>query len=65
MHFELDMLRYNTQFGSYAVPPIAAGAVTVSPNSSYNGNSPSQQGLLLMYTNGLSGREADIVTVTP
>ena len=29
------------------------------------GNSPSQSGLLLMYTDGKAAREADFVTVTP
>lgn len=72
MQYELDM----PQFYTSATFPVAAGASTsipVFPNNAanpffgapYNGNSPSQQGLLFLYTHGKTGQEASIVSVTP
>jgi subtilisin family serine protease len=72
MKYEMDMPQSYT-FPTVSVPAGASGAIPVFPNNAsfpyftgpYNGNSPSQSGLLLMYTNGKDGREADMVTVTP
>jgi hypothetical protein len=55
------------------VAPNTSPAVTILPNNAstpyftgpYNGNSPSQTGLLMMYTDGKNAREADFVTATP
>jgi len=72
MKYELDMPKYYTS-SSFSVPAGFSGGVNVYPNDAttpyfsgpYNGNSPSQTGLLLMYTHGRDSREADVVTVTP
>lgn len=64
MKYELDMPHFSADQAELLVP-AAGSTLTVSPNSSYNGNSPSQSGLLLMYTDAKNGREADIVSVTP
>jgi hypothetical protein len=44
------------------IPNNAANPYFTGP---YNGNSPSQTGLLLMYTDGKNARESDRITVTP
>jgi len=57
---------------SFILPASASGAVGIIPNNAanpflsgpYNGNSPSQSGLLLMYKDAKTP-EADIVTVGP
>jgi hypothetical protein len=72
MKYELDMPQYYVDNDEVAVPP-AGWNFGVYPNNAtyyyfsgpYNGNSPSQTGLLLMYTDGKNNREADLVTVTP
>jgi len=69
MKYELDMPQYYAL--DMSVPPGGA-PLTIYPNNAanvyftgpYNGNSPSQTGLLLMYTHGKTGQEADIVTVS-
>jgi hypothetical protein len=76
MKYELDMPQYYTNksnTATFSVPAGFNGALAVTPNNAsnvyltaaYNGNSPSQTGLLLMYTHGKNSREADLVTVTP
>jgi hypothetical protein len=55
------------------VVPNTTAPMTVFPNNAanifltgpYNGNSPSQTGLLFMYSDGKAGRETDGVLVTP
>jgi len=72
MQYELDMPQYYTDSDEVSVSS-AGTALTVIPNNAanvyftgpYNGNSPSQTGLLLMYTDAKNGREADLVSVTP
>jgi subtilisin family serine protease len=72
MKYELDMPQVYTS-STVSVPAGVSGAIGVYPNNAgspyfgapYNGNSPSQSGLLLMYTNAKNGREADLVSVTP
>jgi subtilisin family serine protease len=65
MTYELDSPTSFTDSISLAVTAGATANLTVFNNA--NTLSPSQIGLLLMYTNGLTNREADIipVTVTP
>ena len=73
MQYELDMPKVypvptdltaaaNTSTPVLIVPNNAANPFLGAP---YNGNSPSQTGLLLMYTDGKAGQEASFVTVTP
>jgi hypothetical protein len=73
MHYELDMPQVypiptdltaaaNTSTPVLIVPNNAANPFLGAP---YNGDSPSQTGLLLMYTDGKAGQEASFVTVTP
>jgi len=72
MKYELDMPQVYT-FSSFSVPAGASGAVPIFPNnaantyftSPYNGNSPSQTGILFLQTNGKAGVEASAVKVTP
>jgi type VI protein secretion system component Hcp len=62
MQYELDRPQ------EYPVPfDLTAAANTSTPVLivPFNGNSPSQTGLLLMYTDGKAGQEASFVTVTP
>jgi hypothetical protein len=72
MQYELDMPQFYT-FESFSVAANASGGLPIVPNNAanvyfsgpYNGNSPSQSGILFMYTNGKAGQEASPVTVTP
>ncbi len=73
MYYELDMPQAYALPTEIAVPPNSPTAITVFPNNvaniyfsgPYNGNSPSQTGLLLMYTDGKVNRETDSVSVSP
>jgi subtilisin family serine protease len=73
MYYELDMPQAYALPTEIAVPPNSPTAITVFPNNAaniyfsgpYNGNSPSQTGLLLMYTDGKVNRETDSVSVSP
>ena len=72
MKYELDMPQEYTN----ATFTLAAGSSTslsIVPNNAanpyfgtpYNGNSPAQKGLLLLYTNGKTGLESSMVQITP
>lgn len=72
MKYELDMPQeYTTP--SFAVTAGTSGSVSIIPNnaanpyfgSPYNGNSPSQKGMLFLHTNGKTGQESSTVLVTP
>ncbi len=73
MNYELDMPQFYTFGSEFTVPPNTSLALAIFPNNAanpffsapYNGNSPSQTGLLLMYTDGKAAREADVIAVTP
>jgi hypothetical protein len=65
MKYELDSPQVFTVPSSFSVASGSHSLITVFPSSPYNGNSPSQTGLLLMYTNGRTALEAGIVTVSP
>lgn len=65
MRYELDMPQFFAASAEFTVPANSAASVTVYPTTPYNGNSPSQTGLLLLYTNGLSGQEAAMIKVKP
>ena len=72
MQYELDMPQFYT-VPSFSVTPNTVGQLPIIPNSGantyltgpYNGNSPSQLGILFMYTNGKAGQEASALAVTP
>jgi hypothetical protein len=72
MTYELDMPKeYTTP--TFSVPAGFNGSVSIFPNnaanpylgSPYNGNSPSQQGILFLYTHGKTGQESSRVLMTP
>jgi subtilisin family serine protease len=65
MQYELDSPTVFPVPASLVVPSGSTANVTVFPSSPYNGNSPSQTGLLLMYTDGKTGQESSNVLVTP
>jgi subtilisin family serine protease len=73
MFYELDMPQVYPASTEVSVPAGGSLPFTIVPNNAafpflngpYNGNSPSQTGLLLMYTDGKVAREADFITVTP
>jgi subtilisin family serine protease len=62
MTYELDSPTSFTSAESFSVPAGSSTNLTVFNNA--NPLSSSQLGLLLMYTNGLTNREADIIPVT-
>jgi hypothetical protein len=74
MKYELDMPQEYTDLSTFSVPAGSTGPiVSIIPNNAanvyftgpYNGNSPSQKGILLLYTNGKTGQESSTVLVTP
>ena len=73
MAYELDMPQVYPAITDFTVAPNASLPIPIVPNNAanpyftgpYNGNSPSQTGLLLTYTDGKMARETDFVTVTP
>lgn len=72
MAYELDMPQFYTDSATYLVPAGSSTSMTIIPNNAanvyfsgpYNGNSPSQTGVLLMYRDGLAGQEAATVAVS-
>ena len=72
MKYELDMPKEYSAFSSFAMP-VGSTTIPIVPNNAanpyftgpYNGNSPSQKGLLFMYTHGKTGQESSQLTVTP
>jgi subtilisin family serine protease len=72
MQYELDMPTVYPAVSTFTVPANGSTNLTVFPNNvgnvyftgPYNGNSPSQTGLLLMYTDGKAGQEDASVTVS-
>ncbi|MFL6463817.1 MAG: hypothetical protein ACJ73N_05345, partial [Bryobacteraceae bacterium] len=73
MHYELDMPAYYAEFAELTVAANGLSQLQIYPNNAsypfltgpYNGSSPSQKGLLLMYRDGKDGQETSVVTVTP
>jgi hypothetical protein len=65
MKYELDMPQMFTTSATFSVPAGSSQLITVTPTSPYNGNSPSQKGLLFLYTNGKTGQESSNVIVFP
>ncbi len=73
MKYELDMPQVYPSSMDFTVAPGTPTGVTIRPNNAgnifltgpYNGNSPSQTGLLVMYTDGKTGQEASSIVVNP
>jgi hypothetical protein len=73
MRYELDMPTVYPAVTDLTVPAGSSVPNTVIPNNAanaflngpYNGNSPAQSGLLLMYQDAKVNMEADLITVTP
>ncbi|MGH7490294.1 MAG: hypothetical protein ACRD9L_02385, partial [Bryobacteraceae bacterium] len=65
MNYELDNPKFFPGAPELTVPAGGSSPVTVFANSGYNGKSPSQTGLLLMYKDGKTGQEAATVSVAP
>jgi subtilisin family serine protease len=73
MQYELDQPQTYPVTTDFVVAPNTTAGLIVVPNnaanpfffSPYNGNSPSQTGLLFMYTDGKVAHETDQVKVTP
>jgi hypothetical protein len=63
MRYELDMPQVFA--ADLTVPANSSSPLTIIPTSPYNGNSPSQTGLLLMYQDAPAGAEASQIRVTP
>jgi subtilisin family serine protease len=71
MRYELDMPKFYSDLATYSVPPNGSVPAVIIPNNAanpyftgpYNGNSPSQTGLLLMYRDAVNGHEVDLVNV--
>jgi hypothetical protein len=64
MQATLGTPRFGFDLGA-SVPVNGAGSINITRNAAGDAASPSQSGLLLMYTNGLTGREADAIPVAP
>jgi subtilisin family serine protease len=72
MKYELDMPQEYAA-PSFSVTAGASTSVLIAPNNAanpyftapYNGNSPSQQGILFLYTNGKTGQESSLVFIAP
>lgn len=73
MSYELDMPQVYAVTTEFTAAANVSTPLTIFPNNAanpflgapYNGNSPSQTGLLLMYTDGKTGQEMSLVTVQP
>lgn len=57
--------RYQLAAEAFGLPVGFAGSLSVTKPVGGATASPSQSGLLLLYTDGRTGREADVVTITP
>jgi subtilisin family serine protease len=72
MQYELDMPQFYAQ-SEFTVPANSSTNLTIFPNNAatpflngpYNGNSPSQTGILLLYQNAKTGQESSQVVVHP
>jgi hypothetical protein len=65
MQYELDMPQVFAASSEFTVAPNTPTVLSIIPSSPYTGASPSQIGLLFMYTDGKVGQEASLVTVHP
>jgi hypothetical protein len=65
MVFTPGTLKYTLGAWPGSVAPGAGAVVTVNRNPAGDAASPSQSGLLFLYTHGRKGRESDAVTIQP
>lgn len=65
MNYELDMPQVFPASAEFSVAANGSVSLSLVPTSPYNGGSPSQTGILFLYTDGKAGLEASIVKVTP
>jgi subtilisin family serine protease len=65
MTYTLGKPKYQLAIDSYMVNPGAGGVVPIAAVAGGATASPSQTGFLLLHYDGRTGREADLVTVTP
>jgi hypothetical protein len=65
MTHTLDTPKYSVPAADFSVPIGGSGSLPVSTVAGGATASPSQSGFLLMHGNARSGRESDVVTVTP
>jgi subtilisin family serine protease len=65
MTHTLGSPKYVTNASSFTLGSGGAGALSVSSPTGGSAASPSQSGFLLLHTNAKTGRESDIVVVTP
>jgi hypothetical protein len=65
MTVKLDAPRFVATPTNGAIAPNGSTNVQITHNPAGDASSPSQTGVLLLYTHGKRGREADVVTVVP
>jgi subtilisin family serine protease len=65
MTYTLGQPRYTLALDSFSLPVGVGGGLPVTAVPGGAAASPSQTGFLLIYADGKSGRESDVVTVTP
>lgn len=65
MTHTLGSPRYQLQLDAFNLPIGFNGSLNVTKPAGGAAASPSQTGLLLLYTDGRAGREADVVTISP
>lgn len=66
MTFTYGLPKYTPETDSFYVPAgLASGTVGVSKVTGGAAASPSQSGFLLIYGDGKTGQESDVVTITP
>jgi hypothetical protein len=65
MTYTLNAPRFTATPGSFTVGPGGSGGLPVAFHPAGDAWSPSQTGLLMLYTHALKGREAEAVTITP
>lgn len=63
MRYELDNPKFFASAPQLVVPNGGTSPLTLFATAGYNGNSPSQTGLLFMYTDGKTGQEAATVSI--
>jgi len=63
MTYQLSAPKFNAALATFGVPVGASGAVPITAPAGGAAASPSQSGVMLMWRDGLPGREASLVSV--
>jgi subtilisin family serine protease len=63
MTYQLSAPRFTASSSAFGLPANASGSISVGSSPAGATASPSQSGLLLMWRDGMPGREASVVTV--